>query len=85
VARGGRWYEAHREHLYQRWANAGAGHARVAAWIAIGSTLTTVIALLAGRQGPDALAWGALALGTAFFALERRVVRRLEERARSND
>lgn len=81
VARGGRWYEAHREHLYQRWANAGAGHARVTAWIAVGSALTTLIALLAWRNGPAVFAWAALALGTALFALERRVVRRLEERA----
>ncbi len=81
LARGGRWYEAHREHLYQRWANAGAGHARVTAWIAVGSTLTTLAGLLAWRHRPAAFAWAALALGTGFFALERRVVRRLEQRA----
>lgn len=81
VARGRRWYEAHREHLYQRWANAGAGHARVTAWIAVGSAVATLTALLAWRDGPASLAWAALALGTTFFALERQVVRRLERRA----
>jgi len=81
LARGGRWYEAHREHFYQRWANAGAGHARVTAWIAGGSALTTLGALFAFRNGPAALAWAALALGAILFAMERRVVQGLERRA----
>ena len=41
MARGERWYEAHRQHLYQRWVAAGSSHGRVAAWIGIGSAAMT--------------------------------------------
>jgi hypothetical protein len=81
LARGGSWDEAHREHLYQRWANAGAGHAPVAAWIAAGSAVTALLALLAWRSGAVLLAWAALLVGAVGFAFEWRVVRRIEGRA----
>jgi UDP-N-acetylmuramyl pentapeptide phosphotransferase/UDP-N-acetylglucosamine-1-phosphate transferase len=81
LAKGRRWDEAHREHLYQRWANAGAGHAPVAAWIAAGSAATTLVALLAWRSGAASLGWAALLVGAMGFAFEWRVVRRIEGRA----
>jgi hypothetical protein len=81
LARGRRWDEAHREHLYQRWANAGAGHAPVAAWVAAGSATTTLLALLAWRSGATALGWAALVVGAVAFAFEWRAVRRVEGRA----
>jgi len=76
--RGERWYEAHREHVYQRWVAAGASHARAAAWIGLGSAATTVLALLAWRTGEPSWAAASLALGVALFGLEWRVVRRAE-------
>ncbi|HEY7514184.1 MAG TPA: lipopolysaccharide biosynthesis protein, partial [Vicinamibacteria bacterium] len=83
VVRERRWYEPHRQHLYQRWVIAGASHARVTSWMVVGSAATSVVALLAWRTGALALQWGALALGTALFALEWRIVRRREMSHRS--
>ncbi len=73
-----RWFEPHRQHLYQRWAIAGASHARVTSWLAAGSAVTSAGALLAWRTGAVAVEWAALGLGTALFLLEWRIVRRLE-------
>ena len=81
AAGGERWYEAHREHLYQRWARAGAGHARVAAWLGLGALATSVPALAGWWTGQAAWAWAALAIAAAAVAGEWTVVRRLERRA----
>jgi UDP-N-acetylmuramyl pentapeptide phosphotransferase/UDP-N-acetylglucosamine-1-phosphate transferase len=78
LARGERWYEAHRQHLYQRWVAAGASHARVASRIVLASVATTVVALLAWRAGTPSWAWTGLALGAFLFALEWRGVVRAE-------
>jgi Fuc2NAc and GlcNAc transferase len=80
MARGERWYEAHRQHLYQRWVAAGASHRRVAAWIGVGSVAITLPALLAWRSGDRSWAWAALALGVALFGLEWGIVVRAERR-----
>ena len=85
AARGERWYEAHRRHLYQRWVAAGAGHARVAAWIGLGSAATSVAALLAWRSGVPSGAWAGVVLGGALFGLEWRAVVRAERRAAGRD
>jgi UDP-N-acetylmuramyl pentapeptide phosphotransferase/UDP-N-acetylglucosamine-1-phosphate transferase len=62
MARGGRWYAAHREHLYQRLVATGLGHAPVALAIGAGSTLLTLVALLSpGRWTAIVLAAGAFA------------------------
>jgi Fuc2NAc and GlcNAc transferase len=81
VAQGRRWDEAHREHVYQRWANSGAGHARVTGWIAGGSVVTTLLAFLAWREGAAAAGWAGLAAGMTLFAFEWRMVARVERRA----
>ena len=81
VARGDRWYEAHRQHLYQRWVATGVGHARAAAAIELGSAATTVLALLGWRAGTPSWAWAGLALGALLFGLEWRTVLRAEQRA----
>jgi Fuc2NAc and GlcNAc transferase len=81
MARGEKWYEAHRQHLYQRWVAAGASHARVSTWVGVGSAVLTVSALLAWRSGDRAWAWAALLLGVALCGLEWRVVVRAERRA----
>jgi Fuc2NAc and GlcNAc transferase len=77
VARGERWYQAHREHLYQqlalRW-----GHGRVAAGLGLGSCLLTGMALLAWRRADAAWAWAGLAVALMFFAVEVEMVRRRE-------
>lgn len=74
AGRGARWYEAHREHLYQqlalRW-----GHSRVAAAIGLGSAALTGAALWAWRRGDVASAWAVLALAALAFAAEWALVR----------
>jgi len=81
VARGERFYEAHREHLYQRWVAAGASHAQAAGWIGLGSAATTVLALIGWRTGEPSWAGAGLTLGAVLFGLQWRVVRRAEGRA----
>jgi Fuc2NAc and GlcNAc transferase len=85
VAQGRRWDEPHREHVYQRWANSGAGHERVTTWIAAGSLVTTLLAFLAWREGAAAVAWAGLAAGMVLFAVEWRMVARVERRAAAQD
>src|SRR5262245_2803863 len=80
VAQGRRWDEAHREHVYQRWANSGAGHERVTTFIAFGSVVTTLLAFLAWRESAAAVAWAGLAAGIAAFVFEWWWVARLERR-----
>jgi Fuc2NAc and GlcNAc transferase len=79
VARGERWYQAHREHLYQqlalRW-----GHGRVAAGLGLGSCLLTGMALLAWRRADAAWAWTGLAVGAVLFGVEWAMARRGESR-----
>jgi Fuc2NAc and GlcNAc transferase len=82
AGRGQRWYEAHREHLYQRWAQAARSHARVAAWVGLGALAASAAALGGWRSGDAAWSWAALAIGAAALAGEWAHVRRLERRAR---
>ncbi len=74
AARGARWYEAHREHLYQQLARR-AGHARVAAAIGLGSVALTAGALAARRSGEPAWTWAVLALALSLFAVEWALAR----------
>lgn len=70
VARGDRWHEAHREHLYQRLVASGWSHARVTGLIGVGSLGLTLVALLAW-QGPGSVwGWLGLALAAIFFTGE---------------
>lgn len=80
VAERQRWYEAHREHLYQRWVRAGARHATVAGWLGLGAFATSAAALVGWRTGGAGWAWAALAVGAAAVAGEWAHVRRLERR-----
>jgi UDP-N-acetylmuramyl pentapeptide phosphotransferase/UDP-N-acetylglucosamine-1-phosphate transferase len=72
--RGARWYEAHREHLYQELA-LRYGHARVAAAIGLGSLALTAAALAARRSGEPVWTWTVVALALAIFAAEWALVR----------
>jgi UDP-N-acetylmuramyl pentapeptide phosphotransferase/UDP-N-acetylglucosamine-1-phosphate transferase len=78
-ARGARWDEAHREHLYQRLVAAGATHRAVALAIGAGSALLTAAALLAWRRD-GALEVAAAALAASLFAAEWIAVRAREAR-----
>jgi Fuc2NAc and GlcNAc transferase len=79
VARGERWYQAHREHLYQQLA-LRFGHGRVAAGLGLGSCLLTGMALLAWRRADAAWAWTGLAVGAVLFGVEWAMARRGESR-----
>jgi len=69
VLGGHRWYEAHREHLYQRLVASGLGHASVAAGLGVASALVTTVALsIADGLGI------ALVLGAALFGAEIALV-----------
>lgn len=80
VARGRRWYEAHREHLYQRWVQTGVGHGTVTSWLGVGALTSTVAALAGWRTGEAAWGWAALALGAAATAGEWLLVGSRERR-----
>jgi UDP-N-acetylmuramyl pentapeptide phosphotransferase/UDP-N-acetylglucosamine-1-phosphate transferase len=79
MGQGRRWYQAHREHLYQRWVGAGVPHWTVTVWLGL-AALVLGSAALAGRDGNGAPSgrWAALAIGVAMVAGEWVVVRRLE-------
>lgn len=81
MACGERWYEAHREHLYQRWVRMGAGHGAVTASLGVGALATSALALLAWRTGLAMWGWIALGTGAAIVAGEWAWVRGLERRA----
>ena len=74
-ARGERWYQAHREHLYQHLA-LRFGHGRVAAGLGLGSCVLTATALQAWRRADAGWAWTGLALALVFFAAELGMVGR---------
>lgn len=67
--RGARVHEAHREHVYQKLADAW-GHARVTLSIGIASFTLTAVALLTLASGSAAWAWTALVVAVALFAAE---------------
>jgi Fuc2NAc and GlcNAc transferase len=76
VARGARFYEAHREHVYQRLVIGGYSHARVASMLGLGALLVTLVALAAWTWGSAIWGWAALALGTSGFGAELVLARR---------
>jgi Fuc2NAc and GlcNAc transferase len=73
--RGERFFEAHRQHLYQelalRW-----GHARVTMAIVTGSTLLTAAALAGWWSGSAAWSWAAVGLAMVLFGGEWVAARR---------
>jgi glycosyltransferase WbpL len=81
VARGDRWYEAHREHLYQRLAHSGLSHAFVTTGLGTAASLVTVAALL-GWGGPVfALGLAALLFGGEVVLVQWRTRRQPPETA----
>jgi hypothetical protein len=80
VVAGQRFYEPHREHLYQRWA-ARVGHGPVTLGHGVGALALTLLALGGWLTGTPIWSWAALVLGLGLFATERTIVGRLECRA----
>jgi UDP-N-acetylmuramyl pentapeptide phosphotransferase/UDP-N-acetylglucosamine-1-phosphate transferase len=78
VARGLPFYEAHREHLYQRLVASGWSHRRVSCLIGAGSGLLTVAAGIAVASARPPAAWLTLALAAGLFLAEARLVRQNE-------
>ena len=78
---GRRLHESHRDHLYQRWVDAGAGHAPVAFRLALAALATSAVGLFGWLESSPALHWTALLLGAGLFALEWRAVVAAETRA----
>jgi Fuc2NAc and GlcNAc transferase len=79
VVRGERWYQAHREHLYQHLA-LRFGHGRVAAALGLGSCALTGVALQAWRKADPVWAWSGLALALVLFGVEWGMARGGESR-----
>lgn len=80
LARGERWDQPHREHLYQRLVARGWDHARVTMGIGVGSALLTGMVLAAWKAQASRWAWVTLAAALALFCAEWFVVRRQEFR-----
>ena len=81
IKRGDRWYEAHREHVYQRLTGMGWSHTRTTAVVSIATALCCVLGAaslqdaMALRVGADAVAVGVLSLYVlAPSLLERRAL-----------
>jgi len=74
LARGDRWYEAHRSHAYQRAVQAGWSHGRVTGTVAGLSLIAVAAGWLVGRE-PAALGLVAVStvagLGAVYVAVER--------------
>jgi Fuc2NAc and GlcNAc transferase len=79
-ARGARWDEAHREHLYQRLVKSGASHAAVAVAVGAGAAVATGAALL-GWRAPGALEGLAGIVALVLFGAEWSAVRAREGQA----
>jgi Fuc2NAc and GlcNAc transferase len=75
VRRGARFYEAHREHAYQRIVAGGRSHAAVTSAMAGASTVLSLLALLAWYLHRPPIYAAALATGLAAFALELAAAR----------
>jgi Fuc2NAc and GlcNAc transferase len=73
VARGERFYEAHRQHLYQRVVDAGERHHRVATGIGLGAALVSALALAGWSTRSPAWSWAAIVLALGLFAVETRI------------
>jgi Fuc2NAc and GlcNAc transferase len=78
IARGEKWYEAHREHFYQRWVRAGASHAVVASALGAAAVPLTALAVAGWQRSGAPWTWLALLAGTAMLSGEWALVRRLE-------
>jgi UDP-N-acetylmuramyl pentapeptide phosphotransferase/UDP-N-acetylglucosamine-1-phosphate transferase len=77
IGRGGEWYAAHREHIYQRLVDTGVSHARVTLAIGSGSALITAAALAVRLEMPVP-SWLVIAFAMGISACELSWVRRRE-------
>jgi len=75
IGRKERWYEAHRQHLYQQLVDSGWSHAVVAASLGLGSALLTAAAVWAWKADASPRGWAAVALALALFAAEAILAR----------
>jgi glycosyltransferase WbpL len=80
VARGERFYEAHREHVYQQLVSGGWSHARMTSFLGGASLVLSGIGLVAWRTGSHAWMWTGFALGVAAFGAELCLARRARAR-----
>jgi UDP-N-acetylmuramyl pentapeptide phosphotransferase/UDP-N-acetylglucosamine-1-phosphate transferase len=78
-ARGARWDEGHRDHLYQRLVAAGWTHRAITLAVGAGGALLTGAALLGWRAGAP-LETATVLVAMGLFALEWRTVRACERR-----
>jgi Fuc2NAc and GlcNAc transferase len=76
-----RWHEAHREHVYQRWVDQGASHARVTFWMGLGALILTALALMGWQTRDGFWYWTALGIGSVMIMAAWTTVRRLERRS----
>ncbi len=84
IVRGERWYEAHRQHLYQQLVTAGASHARVTSSLALGALVLTAAALGGWCSASPLASWIALGLALAGFGLELTLARSAQSARRSS-
>jgi Fuc2NAc and GlcNAc transferase len=74
--RGARWYEAHREHLYQQLVLSGWSHGRVTTLLVAAAVVPTVLGVSYWRTGWAVLGWWGLAAAISAFAAELVLARR---------
>jgi Fuc2NAc and GlcNAc transferase len=74
--RGDRWYEPHREHLYQRLVLSGWSHSRVTTLLVAAALLPTVLGVSYWRTGWAALGWWGLAAAVSTFGAELLITHR---------
>ena len=75
IARGERWYQAHREHAYQRMVQAGSSHGQVTALVLVvnlGLGLLAWLAQSARLPATVAVLAGIVLLTILYLAIERR-------------
>ncbi len=76
------WFAPHREHLYQRFVDSGASHARVTTALGLGAALVGGQAFLAHeRSAPAYVWWLLLCLVGLLLAFELALLRRREQAA----
>ncbi|MFC6354659.1 UDP-phosphate glycosyltransferase [Luethyella okanaganae] len=76
IARGEKWYESHRGHAYQRMADAGVDHAKVAAIVAVASALAATfgcLSLIPSWEAACGAGAGIVAIVAGYLLLLTRV------------
>src|SRR5207302_10363412 len=76
AVRGDRWYEPHREHLYQQLVLSGWSHGRVTTLLVAAALVPTVLGVSYRRTGWAALGWWGLVAAMSTFGAELLITRR---------